>query len=94
MKASHVMVGEGRQIFSKQMMTSELDSHSPKVMRRDKSPRAEEPACAETEGSGWPAYWGGAGSRRCDGGCKGPAVPSSDSLPLLWAAREGLGAGE
>ena len=59
MKASHVMVGEGRQIFSKQMMTSELDSHSPKVTRRDKSPRAEEPACAETEGTGWPAYWGG-----------------------------------
>ena len=65
------MVGEGRQTFSKGMMTSELDSHSPKVTRRYKSPWAEEPACAETEGTDWPVYWVGVGCRQCNGWCQG-----------------------
>ena len=89
MKASHVMVGEGNQTFSKRTMTSELDSLSPKVTRRDKSPRAEEPACAETEARAGPHTRGELAPDGVMGGARGLLCHPRTLYPLCGLPGKG-----
>lgn len=74
MKASHGMVGGGRQKFSQETMTSEVGSNSPKVKRRVKAPQAKERKGLPCwEGAGF--TWCGKRETRAEGRSEEAAVP-------------------